>query len=168
MKYFYLLIIVLVVCLAPNTLRGGSRELKAYADEAQRFGVIFDETQGKDVERFVDALGRLRDLLKGLGQRIVLELGPGVADTIEGLTFLIGRGREKAAAGQGGLVSSRYGRYKSGESAVADYLFSGLFKGIENRARSIYNNRCYRRCLAFLKHLINIPTLCPNTGNEKR
>ena len=77
-----------------NTLRLGSRGLRIFKNDASRLGILFSKTELNKVEKFNDAFERLGKLAGSVGQRIVIDMAPGLervvnvlAEALEGSRF---------------------------------------------------------------------------------
>lgn len=102
-----------------NTLSLGADGLKRMQREARQLGIVFSGEELARVEAFNDSLDRLQRVTGSLGQRIVIDMAPGVehvvsglAEAVDGLRNLRGdsttrseRARRNAPVTAGGLVS---------------------------------------------------------------
>lgn len=61
-----------------NTLKGGSAQLKAWAREADRLGISFNEIEAKQIEAANEALARASATTRGLARVLAVELAPSI------------------------------------------------------------------------------------------
>lgn len=71
-----------------NTLALGADGLKAMRKEADALTGSLSSKKLEEVERAADAMARVRDAFKGVSNKIVIEIAPGIADFLEGVVAL--------------------------------------------------------------------------------
>ena len=68
-----------------DNVRLAGQNLQKYREEAERLGMLYNNGQGAKVENMLDAMTRMGQAFQGVANRIVIDMAPGVAETIEGL-----------------------------------------------------------------------------------
>ena len=74
-----------------NTLKLGSKGLQQYHDDAKRLGLVFSSEEAAKVEKFNDEMDRLKKATGSLGQKIIIDIAPAAAETINGFLLYVNR-----------------------------------------------------------------------------
>ncbi len=151
-----------------NMLDMGSAGLQKMQKDAEKLNLTFSDEEAKNIEKMNDQLDRLRKSFGGAANKLVITLGPGVAETVEGLLLLTSRGKNgrdesRSLAGDPRIVErqqramflQREGEARFGKAGYAQAIAnnrrrekleakravaaSGARKGLFKSAKSIFN-----------------------------
>lgn len=105
-----------------NTVNLGADGLAQMRTEAEKLGLTLDDLTADHVGKLNDELDRLHTAMGGLKTQILINLGPGVADTIQGFTDVLSGGRNTAP---GQSIEGNTGWWKFAERAANVGTFGG-------------------------------------------
>lgn len=79
-----------------NTLALGEKGLRQMQKEAESLGATFSKEEAAKVSKFNDEVERLKKLLGGFKQAIVIDIAPAASEAIEGLRILLSQTSDKS------------------------------------------------------------------------
>lgn len=132
-----------------NTLKGGSEQLKAFQDRAEKLGMTLTDDLVDGVERANDSISTFRGFLGGMFRRTVAELAPAIEALTENMMAFVemkveqGGGAGNVAKQMAtSIVQSTKVVLKSLESIVNGFIRVGNIAGkVANQINSVFGNQ---------------------------